>query len=446
MSMPDCTVFPTARTSPSPRTSPRLSPRTSPRLAAGFGTAAVLVGMITGPAAPAALAAAPTAHPLGVQLTSEHDALGAGTALIVGPSLVSTPSPSYVDAVDRLYLAPHGFTGTLQALTTPESPINLAGSMDSGAEALTAAIQHQISLGDVDAANPVVVFAYSQSAAFVTDTMQQLHQAGVPSEDVHFVLVGDPAAPNGGWLTSIDFDGGPSTNIPLLNIPIGGATPDDLYPTDVYTMEYDGFADHAHYPIDLLSFVNSMFGLFFNHLAYLGLTPEQVADAIPLATTGDGMVDYYGIPSQSLPLLVPLQLLPGGQPLYDLMEPMLRVLVNLGYGDTDSGFNIGPANVPTPDATIPPNFDAAEVLAELGKASSAGVSAFMAALDDPTTFQPANLMDIPAVSTLIAAEYGAGFIAEAHPTSIGDALGALVDNLWGAMSQAMAEAMGGVAA
>ena len=59
------------------------------------------------------------------------------------------------------------------------------------------AITGQIADGNVDAANPVVVFGYSQSSAMSTFTMQQLQAQGVPRDDVHFVLVGDTAAPNG---------------------------------------------------------------------------------------------------------------------------------------------------------------------------------------------------------------------------------------------------------
>ena len=44
----------------------------------------------------------------------------------------------------------------------------------------------------------------------------------------------------------------------------------------------------------------------------------------------------------------PLLLIPNiGQPLYDLLEPDTRILVNLGYGSITEGWNQGPANVPT---------------------------------------------------------------------------------------------------
>ena len=46
--------------------------------------------------------------------------------------------------------------------------------------------------------------------------------------------------------------------------------------------------------------------------------------------------------------------IPGiGQPLYDLLEPDTRILVNLGYGSITEGWNQGPANVPTTFGLFP---------------------------------------------------------------------------------------------
>src|SRR5947208_2085714 len=47
-------------------------------------------------------------------------ALGNGTAFVLGGSFLSTPSQTYADIVDSLYLEPRDFTGTTQILTTPE--------------------------------------------------------------------------------------------------------------------------------------------------------------------------------------------------------------------------------------------------------------------------------------------------------------------------------------
>ena len=70
--------------------------------------------------------------------------------------------------------------------------------------------------------------------------------------------------------------------VPSFGITFGDPTPADLYPTDVYTLEYDGFADFPQYPID----------------------PTQIQDAIPLETlpsAGNGLSDYFMIPVTDLP-------------------------------------------------------------------------------------------------------------------------------------------------
>jgi PE-PPE domain len=302
-----------------------------------------------------------------VRLTSGDGAdspLGDGTAFVIGGSGIPIPPERYVDAANTLYLQPREFTGTPQALDTPEGFYPTTGVNSStadaseaqGAQILDGAITGQIAEGNVDAANPVVVFGYSQSSAMSTFTMQQLQAQGVPSDDVHFVLVGDTAAPNGGLLERFDLPGA-DLSVPSFGITFGNPTPADLYPTDIYTLEYDGFADFPQYPIDPLSDLNAFAGMIYEHLTYLDLTPAQIANAIPLATlqsAGDSLTDYYMIPVGDLPLLDPLRLIPFvGNPLADLLQPDMTVLVNLGYGSITDGWSQGPANVSTPVRAVP---------------------------------------------------------------------------------------------
>ena len=74
------------------------------------------------------------------------------------------------------------------------------------------------------------------------------------------------------------------------------------------------------------------------------------------------------IPTANLPLLAPVRLLPLiGIPLADLLQPDLRVLVNLGYGSITNGWSPGPADVPTPIGLLPTNIKAADVVTALAK-------------------------------------------------------------------------------
>ncbi|MGV0747692.1 PE-PPE domain-containing protein [Mycolicibacter minnesotensis] len=298
-----------------------------------------------------------------VQLTGAGLPLGGGTALIMGGSGMPTPGPGYADLVNELYLAPLGFTGTTQILTTPETLYPFLGaftgtfdsSVDEGSRILEAAILDQIAGGQVNADNPVVVFGWSQSAVISSLLMQQLADQGVPSDYVHFVLIGNESLPNGGMLSRFDLPTGTYPELPSVGMTFSGAAPADLFPTTVYTTEYDGFANFPQYPLNFLSTVNAVMGIIFAHTTYLGLSPDEIANAVPLPTSSpDLLTDYYMIPSSTLPLLAPLQLLPYiGNPLVDLLDPALRVLVNLGYGNIEHGWSPDFADTPTGIGVLP---------------------------------------------------------------------------------------------
>jgi hypothetical protein len=339
----------------------------------------------------------------------------------MGGSGLPTPFQRYAETADLLYLKPLGFTGTPQILTTPELSNNYDASMAAGSKILTNAIMQQIQGGQVNAQNPAVVFGYSQSSVLSTFTMQQLQALGVPTGDVHFVLVGNTANPNGGLLTSF-VSPGMRLTIPGV-VTFGNPTPNNLYPTDVYTLEYDGWADFPHYPINLLADLNALVGMDTRHLAYLGLAPSQIANAITLPTTGDTLVNYHMIPSEGLPILDPLRLMPiARHPLYDLLEPDTRILVNLGYGSITEGWNQGPANVETPIGLFPTDLDWSAVLPALGNGAQQGVTACINDLINPGTYRFTPVVDSPALSTLIAAAYGGGDINNPHPSSLWEVL------------------------
>ena len=288
-----------------------------------------------------------------IQLTDVDTAdspLGDGTALVFGPSGVPIPPLQYVGAADTLYLQPLGFTGTSQSSFIPDAFYPLTGVKSLGAvtslgqdqQIMVSDIEGQIAAGGVSPENPVVVFGYSQSSDAASQIMSELAQQGVPSDDVHFVLVGDPQNPNGGFVNTFDSPAGNTAAFTPFDQSFEPATPSDLYPTDIYTLEYDGFADFPHYTTNLLSDLNAYLGVFLEHFLYLDITPAQIDSAILLpgseALTGEGLTDYYLIPSAGLPILEPLLLIPGiGQPLYDLLEPDTQILVNLGYGSITEG-------------------------------------------------------------------------------------------------------------
>jgi hypothetical protein len=347
-----------------------------------------------------------------VRLTSGGTAdssLGDGTALLMGGTSIPQPSQLYLDAADRLYLQPRGFGGTLQSLFTPEnaSPTSEA----RGEQILDSTILQKINDGDVSAENPLVVFGYSQSASISSDVMRELAGQDVPSNYVHFVLIGNPDNPVGGAEVA-------RSSLSPQYLQANIATPNDLYPTDVYTHEYDGVADFPTYPINLLSDLNAALGFIYEHATYLSLTPEQINDAVALPTSAaDTMVNYYMIPAESLPLLDPLRLIPIiGQPLYDLLEPDTRILVNLGYGSIDHGWAPGDVDVVNDPGLLPTDLNLGEVLTALGNGLQQGISDFIDDLGNPDTYQITPLVDNPSLTEVAEAGYLFGFLDTPHPT------------------------------
>ena len=362
------------------------------RVSSALAVGLVSAGLIACPAP--AEAAVPAVQP--VQLTGAGAPLGGGTALIMGGSGMPTPGPEYAERVNELYLAPLGFTGTTEILTTPETLYPFLGaftgtfdsSVEQGTAILEAAILDQIAGGQVDADNPVVVFGWSQSAVLSSLIMQRLADEGVPSDYVHFVLIGDESLPNGGMLARFDLPTGTCPELPSVGMTFSGAAPSDLYPTTVYTNEYDGFANFPQYSMNFLSTLNAVMGIIVAHTTYLGLSPEDIANAVLLPTSNpDSLTDYYMIPATVLPLLAPLQLLPYiGNPLVDLLDPVMRVLVNLGYGNIEHGWSPGYADVPTGIGFLPDFSVLQQVPEALFEAVQKGITDSFNTLMDPANY------------------------------------------------------------
>jgi PE-PPE domain len=356
-------------------------------------------------------------------------AFGDDVALVMGGDGLPTPPQSYVDAAD-LYihqLDPNAVALALDApvLGYPGSGVNsptAEASVPQGVAVLNSAIEQQISEG-----NHVDVFSYSLSTTMASMEMDKLQAEGVPSSDVSFVMVGDLSDPDGGFLERFDipYPLGGTPSYPAFGFEFSGATPGDLYPTDIYTAEYDGYADFPTYPANVLSDLNALLGLFFDHTSYLSLTPEQVAGAIELPTTGDTMTNYFVIPADSLPLLEPLQLIPYvGQPLYDLLAPDMTVLVNLGYGNiggisdgvVTGGWDPGPANEPTLFGPFPTDLNWSDVLTALESGAQQGITDAVYDLENPANYQIIPLGEDPALSGLLDFGQIAGYYPTDQPT------------------------------
>src|SRR5262249_48669786 len=128
-------------------------------------------------------------------------------------------------------------------------------SVAQGAADLNAAIMAQHNAG-----HNIVVLGFSQSSTVASMEMRYLEtlppSARPGTDQLSFVLLGDPSNPNGGFLERI-----PGVFLQPLGLTASGATPDNVYPTTIYTIQYDGFADFPRYPLDIPADLNAIMGI-----------------------------------------------------------------------------------------------------------------------------------------------------------------------------------------
>jgi hypothetical protein len=306
---------------------------------------------------------APTAlTPMVVQPTLQGTTIG----LIMGGSGQPIPPPPVVNSsLNYVNLHFSVLPSNALALFTPEGLYPLTGvkslpfdvSVSQGVQILDSAIKQQV------AANPsgsVAVFGISQSADIASLEMDNLANPMLnphpPSANqLGFTLVGEEMNPNGGILARFPgFPAGQPLQLSSLGFTFYGATPSNtIYPTNIYTLEYDGYADFPQYPINLISDLNAFAGIYYVHGTYPGnpsaLPPGYAIQQLPTSPGYTGVTNYYMITTQNgLPLLDPVRAIPViGNPIADLLQPDLTTIVNLGYGNPNFGWSQGPADVHT---------------------------------------------------------------------------------------------------
>jgi hypothetical protein len=237
---------------------------------------------------------------------------GSDTAIILGGTTEPMPSTAFAQTAESLFLNPLGFDGgatgstvcdmigtdpcaaPLQVLTTPEL-IQQGPSSLTAADDVTLAVENEFNAdpGAFNAEHPLTIFGYSQSATAESIAMTQLQADGIPSEDLHFVFIGDPSLPGGIWPNlEPDMDAvlGPSLTNTLLTdfnfgAVLGNLTPDDLYPATIYSLDTDPVPNFQDV-FDSQGLYGALLDIFGPHVEYLGLTPDQVADATT-TTNGD---------------------------------------------------------------------------------------------------------------------------------------------------------------
>lgn len=323
--------------------------------------------------APAALAQAPSATVIPPFPANE-------VSIIMGGTGVPIPTPNLLFKANELYIRTTSVLPPI-GLVTPEELYPLTGvksmildrSVAQGLTILDQAIRAQINPPNPSDSKSVTVFGVSQSAVIASLEMQKLMAEGAPFTDkLNFVLTGNEMNPNGGMLARF-----PNLAISSLGLTFYGPTPPDTpYNTAIYTLEYDGFADFPRYPINVISDLNAVFGIIYTHPNYFSISVDQVDHAIQLQPSVQRNTYYYIIPTEHLPLLEPLRSIPViGNPLANLIEPDLRVIVNLGYGDPRYGYSTSPPDIWTPFGLFP-DVSASTVVDALAAGTQQGIHDF----------------------------------------------------------------------
>ncbi|OBK47665.1 PE-PPE domain-containing protein [Mycobacterium sp. 1081908.1] len=343
---------------------------------------------------------------------------------VPGGSGMPFPPPDFVANVVTKYVAPNFPVGLVQALFMPAGEYPDSGIKDlmqnisiaRGVTALNSAIQLQLAAG-----NTVNVLGYSQGANIAALEMQLLDPAGTPSNlPINFVLLGNSMNPNGGWDARF-----PGLSVPTLGFSTLGAVPTNDFVTKVYTLEYDGWADFPQYPIDIFADLNAVAGMVTVHGGYESLTPTQINSAVVLPTQGPTTTTFYMIPTQNLPLLDPVRYIPYvGNPIADLVQPVLRPLVNWGYGDPNFGWSTGPADVTTPFGFLPPLSDTLALGPALVSGVHQGIGAAIGDLNAEGPPQLPSLQDLSQALTSFSSAPGT-LAPPTGPPSITDLISGL---------------------
>jgi hypothetical protein len=397
-------------------------------------------------AATGALSIGLWAFPSEVKAIIAEAKLLANEGWIMSGTGVPTPDSAYLNSVESLYLSQFS-NYTFFPLTTPEQfcPIicnpsepnlGFGDSVNAGVGDLNNVIVPALQGG-----NNVAVLGYSQSATVATVEMNDLLSntpAGVNLNDLSVTLLGDPNSAIGGILDRFQFPDGVGAfslspepqHVPFLDIPLSLAdTPTSGIATDIYTGEYDGWANFPEDPSNLFADLNALIGIETVHPFYPDPTPGVNLDTnnmIDLGTIGN--THFFDIPAPLPTLAFMYDGGPAGHFFYDSFAPFATLFDDWGYGnpgDPGAGIEvngvdpIGVAGPWTVDATgqlvesvgsgFAPEMDPLQMLAGIEYAT---VQTFVGPIDDllqdagqsplPTSFVDSLLSGYDATNQLDA--------------------------------------------
>jgi len=247
----------------------------------------------------------------------------------------------------------------------------------------------------------LMVVGYSEGALVAEKVRRTLDPSdpGAPSrENLLWVLIASPNVPNGGIFSRF-----PGLNIPFFVTSNGAAAPSE-YDTRFVTNEYDPYADFPAY-FNPLSLANTLVAVMYVH-------PDQYYDSVdydplnnttndpnvlihaPVVNSAGGTDTYVFVLAEHLPLFAPvrqvagiLQLTPLTEPILGAVEPLVRLLVDMGYTDRQ---NLNP-QTPVQFSLITPPGRVLETVAGVPGAIGQGVNNLVTGVESIPSSVPAPL-------------------------------------------------------
>ncbi|MDT5082119.1 MAG: hypothetical protein QOJ80_6756 [Mycobacterium sp.] len=226
---------------------------------------------------------------------------------------------------------------------------NFQNSTDQGVAALEPQVVPALATG------PVRITSYSEGTLTAEQVKRDLANSAITPGGLTFLFIASPYVPNGGLFARF-----PGFTIPGV-VPVFSAAEPTKYDSTYVVNEYDPYADFPAY-FNPLSLANSLLAIQYAH-------PDAYYDNIDLANdptytttvtnNGAGGKDTYVLVyNDQLPLFGPIrqlegavpQLTPFVEPVVSGIEPLARVLIDMGYTDRQ---NLNPAT-PTPFSLITP--------------------------------------------------------------------------------------------
>jgi PE-PPE domain len=183
--------------------------------------------------------------------------------------------------------------------------------------------------GDTPGPRPLVVIGTSQGALVVQQAEADLNNDPRVPSDTTFILIADPNLGVGRGLYGV--------HIPVLNY-TPAALPETRFNTIVVINQYDGFADPITRPWNLLTDLNALMGIVYVHpyAQNAGFSTVPAEDITVTTNEQHGMTTVYHVPTEDLPLTIPLRQLGIPNNVVDRIDSALRPIIDRGYQNSDA--------------------------------------------------------------------------------------------------------------